>query len=89
MMLVVLLLNPTELESCALASLSLIIIYFTLVSIAFILTFHCPGIEPNQPLEEHDVPYEVDQLVEEHDAPYQVSRITRSCSGLERGGSLA
>lgn len=34
------------------------------------------------------MPYEVDQPVEEHDVPYQVSRITRSCSGL-MGGRFA
>jgi hypothetical protein len=34
------------------------------------------------------VPYEIDQPIEKRDVPYQVSSITRSCSGLERGGSF-
>ena len=53
------------------------IIYYILDSIAFILTFHYARIEPDQLLEEHDVPYATDQPTEEQDAPYQVSRITR------------
>ena len=65
-----------------------LIIYCILASITFILTFHYEWIEPDQPLEENDVPYEIDQPTEEQNAPYQVLRITWSCSGLERGGSL-
>ena len=65
-----------------------LIIYCILASITFILTWHYVGIEPDEPIEELDVLYEIDQPVEEHDKTYQVSGIIWSCSGLERGGSL-
>ena len=42
-----------------------LIIYCILASIFFILAFHYGGIEPNEPLEEQDVPYEADQPTEE------------------------
>ena len=79
--------NETNKQSMGL-SISLII-YYILASIIFILTFHYAGIDPDEPLDEHDVPYEVDKPIEEQDVPYQVSIIARSCSSLERGGNFA
>lgn len=51
--------DDTNKESLGLSiSLS---IHCILTSISFILTFHYAGIERDEPLEEQNVPYEVDQ----------------------------